>query len=73
MLYENPKLTYDQFVENKHSTHSELADRILPDVHLRRRARNTVGTDRAKLAADVLPEKWDRHSECGPAAEQSCF
>ena len=25
MLYENPKFTYDQFVENKHSTHSRLA------------------------------------------------
>jgi len=57
LLYESKNLTYDQFVANKHSTHSEMADRILPDVVA---AARQYGTDLAKQAADVL-EKWDRN------------
>ena len=59
MLSENPKWTYDQFITNKLSTHSEMADRILPDLIA---AAREFGTDRAKQAADVL-EKWDRNNE----------
>jgi acyl-homoserine-lactone acylase len=56
LLYENKKLTFDEFVANKHSTRSEMADRILPDVIA---AGRQYGTELAKQAADVL-EKWDR-------------
>jgi len=59
MLSENPKWTYDQFITNKLSTRSEMADRILPDLIA---AARQFGTDRAKQAADVL-EKWDRNNE----------
>ncbi len=59
MLYENPKLTYDNFVKNKLSTHSELADRILPELL---DAAEKYGTPLAKQAAGVL-KAWDRESE----------
>jgi acyl-homoserine-lactone acylase len=59
MLYENPKLTYDKFVELKHSTRAELADRILPDLF---DAVAAHGTPQAQAAADVL-RKWDRHAD----------
>ncbi len=59
MLYEDPKLTYDNFVKNKLSTHSEMADRILPDLL---DAVEKFGTPLAKQAAAVL-KAWDRESE----------
>jgi acyl-homoserine-lactone acylase len=59
MLYEDPKLTYDNFVKNKLSTHSEMADRILPDLL---NAAEKYGTPLAKQAAGVL-KAWDRLSE----------
>jgi acyl-homoserine-lactone acylase len=59
MLTEHDKLTYDQFLELKHSTKAELADRILPDLL---DAAAKYGTPLAKQAADVL-SKWDRHVE----------
>ncbi len=59
MLYEDPKITYDNFILYKHSTHAEMADRILPDL-LDAVAKN--GTDLAKQAADVL-KNWDRQAE----------
>ena len=57
MLTEHDKMTYDQFVELKHSTEAELADRILPDVLA---AAMKYGTPLAKQAANVLA-RWDRH------------
>jgi acyl-homoserine-lactone acylase len=59
MLYEDPKITYDNFVLYKHSTHAELADRILPDLL---KAVDDSGTPLARQAAAVL-EKWDRQAE----------
>jgi acyl-homoserine-lactone acylase len=57
MLYEDNKLTYEKFIENKHSTHAEMADRILPDLIA---AARQYGTALAKQAASVL-ENWDRN------------
>jgi acyl-homoserine-lactone acylase len=59
MLYENKKITYDQFIELKHSTRAELADRILPDLL---DATAQYGTPLAQKAADVL-KSWDRQAE----------
>jgi len=59
MLYEDPKVTYDNFVKNKLSTRSEMADRILPDLL---DAAEKYGTPLAKEAAGVL-KAWDRLSE----------
>ena len=36
MLTENGKLTYDQFIELKHSTKAEMADRILQQLRTAR-------------------------------------
>ncbi len=59
MLYEDKKLTYDQFILNKHSTRAELADRILPDLL---KAVDQYGTPLAKQATAVL-KAWDRQAE----------
>jgi acyl-homoserine-lactone acylase len=59
MLYEDPKITYDNFIAYKHSTRAELADRILPDLLA---AAAKFGTPLAKEAAGVLA-KWDRQAE----------
>jgi acyl-homoserine-lactone acylase len=59
MLYEDPKITYDNFVKYKLSTHSEMADRILPDLL---DAAEKYGTPLAKQAAGVL-KAWDRLAE----------
>jgi acyl-homoserine-lactone acylase len=59
MLFEDPKITYDNFILYKHSTHAEMADRILPDLF---KAVAESGTPLAKQAADVL-NKWDRQAE----------
>jgi acyl-homoserine-lactone acylase len=59
MLYENQKITYDQFIELKHSTRAELADRILPDLL---DAAAQYGTPLAHGAAQVL-KNWDRQAE----------
>ena len=59
MLTENDKLTYEKFIELKHSTRAELADRILPELLA---AAAQYGTPLAKQAADVL-SKWDRHAD----------
>ncbi len=59
MLAEDEKITYDKFIEYKHSTRAEMADRILPDLI---GAANQYGTDLAKQAAEVL-KNWDRHVE----------
>ena len=59
MLYENPKVSYEDFIALKHSTRAEMADRILPDLI---EAANKFGTPLAKQAAAVL-QKWDRQAE----------
>jgi acyl-homoserine-lactone acylase len=59
MLYEDPKITYDKFIEYKHSTHAELADRILRDLL---DAAGQYGTPLAQRAAAVL-KAWDRQAE----------
>ena len=59
MLYENPKVSYEDFIALKHSTRAEMADRILPDLV---EAANKFGTPLAKQAAAVL-QKWDRQAE----------
>lgn len=59
MLYEDPKITYEKFIEYKHSTRAELADRILPDLL---EAAAQYGTPLARRAAEVL-KNWDRHAE----------
>jgi acyl-homoserine-lactone acylase len=59
MLTEDRKLTFERFIEYKHSTRAEMADRILPDLI---EAAARYGTDLARQAAAVL-SKWDRLSE----------
>jgi acyl-homoserine-lactone acylase len=59
MLYEDKKITYDKFIEYKHSTRAELADRILPDLL---DATAQYGTPLAQQAAAVL-KSWDRQAE----------
>jgi len=59
MLYENPKVSYEDFIALKHSTRAELADRILPDLL---EATEKFGTPLAKQAAAVLG-RWDRQAE----------
>ena len=59
MLTEDPKITFEKFIEYKHSTRAEMADRILPELC---EAAAQYGSDRAKQAAEVL-KKWDRLSE----------
>jgi acyl-homoserine-lactone acylase len=59
MLYEDKKITYDKFIEYKHSTRAELADRILTDLL---DAAAEYGTPLAQQAAQVL-KSWDRQAE----------
>lgn len=59
MLHENTSVTWDEFVADKHSTHLELADRVLDDLIA---AAEQHGTPRAREAAVVL-RAWDRRTE----------
>jgi len=59
MLTEDKKITFEKFLEYKHSTRAELADRILPDLL---DAAEKYGTEPAKKAAVVL-KAWDRHAD----------
>ncbi len=59
MLSEDESITFDEMVRYKHSTHMELADRILDDLIP---AVRKYGNDSAKQAADVL-EAWDRRAD----------
>jgi len=56
MLAGTPKIGFDDLTAMKWSDHSELADRILPDLE---RAAALYGTDLARRAAEVLA-RWDR-------------
>jgi acyl-homoserine-lactone acylase len=68
MLFEDPKTTWDNFIQYKHSTHAEMADRILPDLV---KAAEESGTPLAKRAAQVLKD-WDGQAKAGTAA-RFCF
>ncbi len=59
MLNEEPAMTMDKLVTKKHSTHIELADRVLDDLIA---AAEAQGTPLAKQAAAVL-KTWDRAAE----------
>ncbi len=59
LLMENDHLTFDRLIELKHSTRTELADRVLGDLIS---AAKTSGSGLAKEAAAVL-ETWDRKAE----------
>jgi acyl-homoserine-lactone acylase len=61
MLYEDPKITYDNFLKYKLSTHAKMADRILRDLF---DAVDKYGRPLAKEAAAVL-KAWDRQTEAG--------
>jgi acyl-homoserine-lactone acylase len=56
MLAVHDKITFDDLLAARWSTHSELADRVLPDLEA---AVNAHGDDLAKQAAAVL-DRWDR-------------
>jgi acyl-homoserine-lactone acylase len=56
MLTSRRKISFAQMVQDKHSTRSELADQILPDLIA---AARRYGKAPAQQAADVL-ETWDR-------------
>lgn len=59
MLTEDRKLTFEKFMEYKHSTRAELADRILPDLLA---AVDEHGSGMERQAAATL-KRWDRQTE----------
>ena len=61
MLHDDPSVTFDELLTYKHSTHLELADRIVDDLVA---AAAAQGTERAKAAAIVL-KAWDRRADSG--------
>lgn len=61
MLHDDPSVTFDELLAYKHSTHLELADRIVDDLVA---AAGAQGTERAKAAASVL-KAWDRRADSG--------
>lgn len=61
MLQEDNSISFDEMIEDKHSTRSELADRVLDELI---KAARTHGNELAQQAATVL-EKWDRNTDAG--------
>lgn len=59
MLKSDERISFEKMVEYKHSTHIELAERLLDDLIT---AARQQGGEVAKNAADVL-ENWDRKTE----------
>ncbi|NIM20205.1 MAG: acylase [Candidatus Latescibacteria bacterium] len=59
MLMADESISFEELIEYKHSTHMELADRLLDDLIL---AARKHGNELAKKAADVL-EAWDRKAD----------
>lgn len=59
MLLEDESITYDELVEYKHSTHLELADRLLDDLA---EAVDASGSEKAKEAMEVL-DGWDKNAD----------
>jgi acyl-homoserine-lactone acylase len=59
MLFEKPKISFEQMIANKFSSRMELADRILDDLIA---AARKNGTKIGRQSADVL-SSWDRQTE----------
>ncbi|MCA1992480.1 MAG: acylase [Coleofasciculus sp. S288] len=59
MLMEDEQISFDEMVEYKHSTHMELADRMLDDLIP---AARQQGGELARRAADVL-DAWDKKAD----------
>jgi acyl-homoserine-lactone acylase len=57
MLMQDGKMSLEKLVEDKYSTHSQLAERVLDDLT---KAANQFGSDLAKRAATILAT-WDRN------------
>lgn len=61
MLEEDGRITFDDLIAYKHSTHMEAADHMLADVIAAARLSDDAD---ARAAADVL-ERWDRTADAG--------
>jgi acyl-homoserine-lactone acylase len=61
MFADDPSISYDELVAYKHSTHLELADRVLDDLY---KAIDQYGADSTREAKKVL-EQWDRNTDAG--------
>ncbi len=61
MFQDDPSITYEELIAYKHSTHMELADRILDDLFT---AVDQYGGTVAKEAKTVLAQ-WDRNADAG--------
>jgi acyl-homoserine-lactone acylase len=59
MLNTPGRISFDEMIRNKHSTHLELADRILDALIA---AARSYGENLGRQAAEVL-EKWDRNAD----------
>lgn len=59
MLAEDEQISFEEMVEYKHSTHMELAERLLDDLIA---AAQKQGGEIARRAADVL-NNWDRQAD----------
>ena len=59
MLEADNRISFEEMIQAKHSTRSELADRLLDDLI---RAARADGDESARQAAAVL-EKWDRNTD----------
>jgi acyl-homoserine-lactone acylase len=59
MLQEDERITFDELIAYKHSTHMEAADHLVQDVAAAARA---GGDEDARQAAEVL-ERWDRTAD----------
>jgi acyl-homoserine-lactone acylase len=61
LMTEDAKITYQQFIDKKHSTRMELAERVLPDLF----AAASSGTEAARNAAEAIAvlQRWDHRAE----------
>jgi acyl-homoserine-lactone acylase len=61
LMTEDAKITYQQFIDKKHSTRMELAERVLPDLF----QAASSGTEAARNAAEAIAvlQRWDRRAE----------
>ena len=59
MLAEDEQISFEEMVEYKHSTHMELAERLLDELTF---AARQQGRELARRAADVL-DAWDRNAD----------
>jgi acyl-homoserine-lactone acylase len=56
MITEDPKISYQQLIEKKHSTRMELADRVLPDL---------LAAGKGSTEALRVLERWDHNTDVG--------